>query len=300
VSFHPTLDLLLTAGFDKTLRVFRCDGDRNDKTAAAHLADLPVHAAAFVGATTDALCVATGRRPYFYTYDFQREAAVKVRARARSKDASLERFAASPDGSTLAFPAHDGRVLLCDARRGSWRPDELKMSGTARAACFGGDHVLFSAGGDAEVYEWDLRMSGRRCVARWADAGGSPCASLAAAGDALVVGTESGVVNVYRRPVAATPGFGAVARPEPDRAVLSLTTTVDTLAVGPDYVAVASRWAKDALRLVHLKTRTVAPNWPTPNTPIHYATSCAFNAAGSLVAVGNDRGRVLLYRLVPP
>ena len=41
--------------------------------------------------------------------------------------------------ASLAFTAHDGRILLADASRGQWRSSELKASGTTRAVCFSHD-----------------------------------------------------------------------------------------------------------------------------------------------------------------
>ena len=81
------------------------------------------------------------------------------------------------------------------------------------------------------------------------------------------------------------------------RAVLSLTTTVDTVVASEKIVAFSSKWAKDALRILHLPSLKVSPNWPTSKTPLHYVTALALNRDSSLLAIGNDRGKVLLYKL---
>ena len=60
-------------------------------------------------------------------------------------------------------------------------------------------------------------------------------------------------------------------------------------------LALGSKWAKDALRLVRLPALRTVPNWPTAKTPLHYVTALALQ--GDKLAIGNDRGRVLLYRL---
>ena len=307
VSFHGKLDLLMAAGFDKTARFFHVDGRENALASQLHVGDLPVHCGGFLPVARDSSCVAVvaGRRPYFYRYDVQAEAATKIAGRPRSKDKSLERFAAAPDGELLAFTGHDGGVLLCDAKRGSWLPDELKMNGTARAVAFGpaGSHLLYSSGGDAEVYVWDLRKN--RCVEKFGDAGASPtsalcCAPRPATRDHwLHVASESGVLNAYDRAgvVAPPAGFGGGAPAAPARAVLSLTTTVDTVVASEKIVAFSSKWAKDALRILHLPSLKVSPNWPTSKTPLHYVTALALNRDSSLLAIGNDRGKVLLYKL---
>jgi U3 small nucleolar RNA-associated protein 18 len=62
-------------------------------------------------------------------------------------------------------------------------------------------------------------------------------------------------------------------------------------------LAMASRMKKDALRLVHLPSCTVFSNWPTSRSPLGYVHSLAFSPGGGYLAVGNAKGRALLYRL---
>ena len=62
-------------------------------------------------------------------------------------------------------------------------------------------------------------------------------------------------------------------------------------------LAMASRMKKDALRLVHLPSGTVFQNWPTSRSPLGYVHSVAFSPGGGYLAVGNAKGRALLYRL---
>lgn len=59
----------------------------------------------------------------------------------------------------------------------------------------------------------------------------------------------------------------------------------------------ASRMKRDALRLVHVPSLSVYANWPTSRTPLHYVHSLDFSPGGGFLAVGNARGRALLYRL---
>jgi len=298
VAFHASTDLLVTGGLDKTLRFFRVDGEVNGTAGACHLADLPVRSLAW-RAQTDT-CIVSGRRPFYYAYDVASETATKVRLPPKSKDKSLERFALSSDGASLAFTAHDGRILLADAARGQWRSSELKASGTTRAVCFSHDSSkLYASGGDARIHVWDLRSS--RCLATWADEGSSPSSALLCCGSRLFVGSESGVVNSYSTTVPRAASFSTEQAPSPEKAVSSLTTPVSTLACSETLCLMASKWARDAMRIVRLGSDLrVVPNWPTARTPLRYVTAAGFNAGGDLLAVGNDRGKVLLYRLKNP
>ncbi|EWM21880.1 u3 small nucleolar rna-associated protein 18 [Nannochloropsis gaditana] len=310
VQFHPsTGGLLFTAGLDKTLRFFQVDGKRNDKVAGVFFQDLPIQAAAFVDGGGDKSfreVVVSGRRPFFYWHDLEAGASSRVPRLMGREEKSLERFVASPDGQWLAFTGKDGYVVLVGARSKQWA-GEFKMNGTARALAFSADgRHLMASGGDAVVYRWDLRS--RRCLARFHNEGGTVTSALAASAGMLAVGAESGVVNLYEEEAvlggAAGPEHGptswhSTAALAPCKALTHLMTAVDTLAFNHDgmLLAMASKWNRDALRVVHVPSRTVFSNWPTGQTPIRYPSALAFSPNSGMLAVGNDRGRVLLYRL---
>ncbi len=107
-----------------------------------------------------------------------------------------------------------------------------------------------------------------------------------------------GVVNLYE-----TAAVLASAAPRPVKAFMHLTTAVTTLSFHPSgaVLAAASSAKQDALRLIHVEARTVIANWPTSQTPCGRVTALAWSRgdAGGHVAVANDKGRVLLYRLLP-
>ena len=49
--------------------------------------------------------------------------------------------------------------------------------------------------------------------------------------------------------------------------------------------------------MVHLPSMTVFSNWPTDQTPLRKVTALEFNAGGDLLAIGNNKGKVILYSL---
>lgn len=51
------------------------------------------------------------------------------------------------------------------------------------------------------------------------------------------------------------------------------------------------------LTQIHLPSLTSFANWPTSSTPLGHVTAVDFSARSEYVAVGNTRGRVLLYHL---
>lgn len=48
---------------------------------------------------------------------------------------------------------------------------------------------------------------------------------------------------------------------------------------------------------VHLPSLTAFANWPTSSTPLGHVTAVDFASRSEYVAIGNTRGRVLLYHL---
>jgi U3 small nucleolar RNA-associated protein 18 len=295
--FHANGELFLTGGLDGMLRLFHIDGARNPLVQGVKLGDLPVRCADFVG---DSEVLATGRRDHFYSYDLVKGAVSRipyVRGR-EGKEKSLELFRVSPDQQTIAVSGVDGTVLLLSAR-------SKQLIGTVRAPthvndiAFGpaGSGLLYTAGHDGGVLTFDLRT--RRAVARRQDEGAVHVTAIAASydGNYLATGSDSGIANIFAAELDADDATGAAARPL--RTVDNLTTCIDRLAFsgGNEMLAVSSYRKKDQLRLVHLPSLTTFTNWPQTNTPLSYIQDVSFSANGGMMAVANDKGRVLLYRI---
>jgi len=170
----------------------------------------------------------------------------------------------------------------------------LVFTGSVRNLSFAADgKELLSIGGDGEVYTWDLRS--RRCIHRGPDEGCVKSTALEVSPNSTLFATGSsmGVVNLYNRESFV----GGVRKPM--KAFMNLTTSIDNLRFSSDsqILAMSSRMQKDALRLIHVPSKTVFSNWPTSKTPLQYVQSMAFSPGGGYFAVGNGAGRVLLYRL---
>ncbi|KAL9049914.1 MAG: hypothetical protein Q9162_006941 [Coniocarpon cinnabarinum] len=193
-----------------------------------------------------------------------------------------------------------------------------------------------------EVAEWSVE--GRRVVLRWQDQGGVGITVLAMGGGPggankkakkskrgkigpdrwAVLGTNSGFVTVYDRIKLAsqseevlengkqgnesdTENRPPTLAPTPHATLSHLTTPVSHLSVSPcgQVLAMASKWKRDAIRLVHLSSGTVYRNWPTARTPIGRISSMTIGECegvvqgskddegrGMLLIIGNEQGIV--------
>ena len=105
--------------------------------------------------------------------------------------------------------------------------------------------------------------------------------------------SDSGVVNIYDGSCLSNPA------PDPLRSITNLTTSISNMCVNctSEVMAVSSKKKKGALKLVHLPSKTVFSNWPGPKTLKGHVTATDFSPSSSFFAVGNDKGKALLFRL---
>ncbi|KAI9188288.1 U3 snoRNP protein [Blastocladiella emersonii ATCC 22665] len=319
IAFHPTANVLVTAGLDRTVRLSQIDGRENPVLGRVFFKDLPVHALAMHPEGTHVF--ATGRRNWAYEYHLETGAITKLPPITHIGDAvlpSLENMHQSPSGKYLAFVGGSGNIILLDGKTKKWVCN-LKMNGSLRSVAWADDNTLSSIGGDGVVYVWDV--AARRCIAKWGDVGGFKNTAIAVSRDAnyLATGSPSGIVNVYSTnaseldtrfrelngPAAATFSAASESTASPlasmtlAKAVDNLTTPIHNLRFNHDaqVLGIISRAKKDQLKLVHLPTCQVFGNWPTQRTPLSYVQCVDFSPHSGLVAIGNDKGRVLLYKL---
>lgn len=194
----------------------------------------------------------------------------------------------------------------------------------------GKDVELLTMSTEGSVHLWDIRNTGMEvgCTSIWNDPGSFAAKGLEVSpnGKFWTVGSEGGIVNVYKRPAESYPSslpaggastflpsaraiddatsaamFGKVpgGNIDPVKMLENLVTATTTMRWNGDgqMLAIASRFKKDALRLVHFPSMRVFSNWPTSGTPLGSVSSVDFSPASQYVAIGNTRGKVLLYSL---
>ncbi|KAJ5533286.1 hypothetical protein N7494_009838 [Penicillium frequentans] len=330
LNFHPHYPLLLSSGPAATLFMHHISPSApspNPLLTSLHIKRTPIHTSAFAPPTGNKI-FASGRRRYFHIWNMDTGKVDKVNGTADRKEEqkSMERFKLSPCGRYVGLVGTSrkggGLINILDSSTAQWIA-QVRVDGRGGVADFAwwsDGEGMTVASKNGEISEWDGRL--RRVVARWLDAGavgttvltlGGRSGRLELGGDRWVaVGSSSGVTNIYdRRDWAAayanasqaekdSPSQAGIPRsPTPARVLDQLTTPISHLVFAPDgqMLVMASRWKRDALRLVHLPSCTVYRNWPTSNTPLGRITSVAISPNSEQLAVGNEQGRIRLWEI---
>ncbi|RAL07585.1 WD40 repeat domain-containing protein [Aspergillus homomorphus CBS 101889] len=331
LSFHPHYPLLLSSGQAATLFLHHISPSAqapNPLLTSFHIRHTPIHTSAFHLPSGNRI-FASGRRRYLHIWDLETGKVDKVNGTSDRKEEqkTMERFKLSPCGRYVGLVGSSrkggGLINILDSNTAQWIA-QVRVDGRGGVSDFawwsdGEGLTVVSKNG--EVSEWDSRLN--RVVARWVDAGavGTTVLSLGGrsgrtqlGGDRWVaIGSSSGIVNVYdRREWAAAYATAAASNedeatqttfiprnPEPVRVLDQLTTPISHLVFAPDgqFFVMASRWKRDALRIVHLPSCTVYRNWPTSNTPFGRISAVAISPNSEQLAVGNEQGRIRLWEI---
>lgn len=328
LSFHPLKPLLLTGGYDRTLRIYHIDGKNNHLVTSLYIKGTPVQTCSFYvsPSETEQRIFTGGRRKYMHSWDISNNSTVNAKIDKISRlygheetQKSFEKFKLAHlndfQGLThgiILLQGNNGWINILHATTGVWLTG-CKIEGVLVDFCIDYkpvsknkfDTILIVTNTYGEVWEFDL-SNNCKVIRRWKDHGGVGITVIQVGGGTssshllsfkkvrsnrwLAIGSESGFVNIYDRYSDSS---------IPIATLDQLTTTISCLQFSPDgqILCIASRASKDALRLVHLPTATVFSNWPTSGTPFGKVTSVEFSSHGEMLAVGNEQGKVRLWRL---
>jgi U3 small nucleolar RNA-associated protein 18 len=331
MDFHKTSNCLVVGSEDKSLRIFRVDHVQNPVLLSLRFPDLLPRSLGFLKHRDEVLV--SGRKPYFYSYNSETGQLQKLRGPLEETQ-SLSHLQVSTDGTRFCCLGSEGYVHIGESSTKLWT-DKVKMNTKATSAAFLRDHILVTSGKDASVYLWDLRQTSH-CLQRFQHDDGSETSSLAVFHPDedsiykqrggyvldevfLSVGTASGVASIFQasdRPfntsttsknfysyfphaIQTAQSQGLNEGWTQMKTILNLTTKISSQAFHPSgqLLAIASYEKKDQLKLIHLPSYTVYTNWPKEDTPLHNVEQLAFSPDGNSLAIGNKRGKVLIYQL---
>lgn len=295
VQFHPSAQILMTAGLDHCVSLFQVDGKSNPKIQTVHLEKFPVRRAAF--SADGEQIVATGmRNKLFYIYDMMEGRIIPVTSVRGLREQRVSDFQVSPDGKFLLLSGSSGYLhLMTTKTREVVR--SMKLNGSVCSAGFTADgNTIFSSSEDGEVFVWDVQSS--RCVKKFTDEGCVRATSLCVSRDGryLACGSQSGVVNIYSQSDCLQ-----LSEPKPLKAVMNLLTPATSLSFNStsEILAMGSRADDEACRLVHLPSLSVFSNFPQFRKKTIFRTqSLDFSPRSGFLSVANNKGAALLFRLL--
>lgn len=295
VQFHPSAQVAMTTGMDQSLSLFQVDGDSNPLIQNLFLDQFPVCRARF---TSDGLSVmATSfRNKLFYLYHMTEGKVTPVSGVRGLNEARVKEFSVCPVGGTVLLWGSRGYLHLLTLKTNEV-VRSLKLNGEVSAVSFSSDGTtVFSSSDDGEVYVWDLRSS--RCLNRFTDDGcvKSTAMAMSPNGRYLATGSQSGVVNIY--PVESCLSSS---QPRPLKSVMNLLTSCTSLSFSPtsEILALGSRVADEALKLLHVPSLSVFSNFPVAKRKIVYRVQdVAFSPHSGFFCLGNNKGHAPLYRLL--
>uniref|UniRef100_A0A8D3EAL1 U3 small nucleolar RNA-associated protein 18 homolog n=1 Tax=Scophthalmus maximus TaxID=52904 RepID=A0A8D3EAL1_SCOMX len=295
VQFHPSAQVVMTAGLDQSVSLFQVDGKTNPKIQSIHLQRFPVHQAAFSHDGETVIATGTTNK-MFYLYDMMEGRVTPVHTVRGLNEARVKEFSVCPEGGALLLTGSHGYLHLLTLKTKEV-VRSMKINGDVAGVAFSPDgSKVFVNSEEGEVYVWDVRSS--RCVNRFTDDGCVKATSIAASrnGQYLACGSQSGVVNIYSQEACLNS-----ANPKPMKAVMNLLTSATSLTFNPtsEILAIASRAEDEAVRLVHLPSLSVFSNFPVSKRKIVYRATCLdFSPHGGFFSLANNKGHAPLYRIL--
>ncbi|XP_074552705.1 U3 small nucleolar RNA-associated protein 18 homolog [Halichoeres trimaculatus] len=295
VQFHPSAQVVMTAGLDESLSLFQVDGKTNPKIQSIHLERFPVYRAAF-SADGEAVIATSLKNKMFYVYDMMEGQVMPVSTVRGLNEAKVKEFSVCPEGGTLLLTGTNGYLhLLTLKTREVVR--SMKINGDVCGVAFAHDgSKVFASSEEGEVYLWDMRSS--RCLNRFTDNGCVKATSITASrnGRYLACGSQSGIVNIYSQEACLNS-----ANPKPLKAIKNLLTPATSLTfnTSSEILAMASRAEDEAVRLLHMPSLTVFSNFPVSKRKVVYRASCLdFSPHSGFFSLANNKGCAPLFRLL--
>lgn len=330
ISFHPSKPILLTGGYDRTLRIYHVDGKMNHLITSVYLKGTPIQSCCFYSSSDgkEERVFSGGRRRYMHSWDLSNNNTNVAKIDKISRlygheetQRSFEKFRlahyydkAGLRHGLICLQGNNGWINILHSSTGLWLQG-CKIEGVISDFCIdykplnNGNFqtILIATNTYGQIWEFNLNDNGK-VLRRWKDDGGIGITRIQVGGGTtmsnfnylpknrvipnrwIAIGCESGFVNVYDRHSDSQ---------KPIFTLDQLTTTISSLEFSPDgqMLCMASRATKDALRIVHVSSGTVFSNWPTSGTPLGKVTTVSFSPQGEMIAVGNEQGKVRLWRL---
>jgi len=293
VRFHPTSQVGLVAG-GHGVALYQVDGTTNTKIQSVEFENFPLRNACFSTGGEEIL-VSSGLMGHFYSYDMLSGEITKAKPNRLTEKETIRNLVPSPDKRFTVGMGHHGNMYLFSS--GSKEViDTLTMNGDVSSVTFNSDGSrMYSYGDLGEIYTWD--MKNRCCVDKFTDHGTVSGTRISVSDEFLACGSNAGVVNIYSNRSKVPSGAGIRT---PEKSLLNLVTPISSLEFNNpagEILIMSSKDKPNALKMVHLPSLTVFNNFPFVNTDYGRPNSLAFSPSSGYLAMGNNRGTAMLFRL---
>ncbi|KAL4506056.1 hypothetical protein ABPG72_013817 [Tetrahymena utriculariae] len=298
IDFHPNSQIFFTSSLDKLVKIYTIRENRpafrdNVKLLKQlYLEGMPILSAGFIPSKNEIL--ACGLKKHLLSYNLLNDRIEKISSHLFTQrfDQKIEHFALSPNEAYIALFSEPGYIMILNAKTKQFL-FEFKMNEPCTSVAFSHDSkYLFSSGKNGKIYQWDLS---KRCIFDVNQDQGTQATNklrVSQNGDYIATSSPSGIVNIYSYNKTTQTMSKSTTKE-----ILNLTTSVDTLCFNQqnELLLTASKWRKNAIRLVHLPSFNVYQNWPNFKTQLKFITAASFSPNGKYMAVGNDAGVTYLY-----
>ncbi|XP_035760220.1 U3 small nucleolar RNA-associated protein 18 homolog, partial [Neolamprologus brichardi] len=107
VQFHPSAQVVMTAGLDQSVSLFQVDGKTNPKIQSIHLERFPVHKAQF-SVDGETVIATSLKNKMFYLYDMMEGRVSPVHTVRGLNEARVKEFSVCPEGGALLLTGTNG------------------------------------------------------------------------------------------------------------------------------------------------------------------------------------------------
>lgn len=294
VNFHPGDELVCTGGLDTHVRIFKVDCKANEKVHTLAVG-APVFQVEFCRENSSEHIIVAGREQLLFGHVEKNLIEKAMLAKGAYTNAG---FIQSPDSAFIGVIGSSQLTLISQKSRTGVMT--LRSNSRIKAASFDIDgHHVFGCTDDGFLHYWDIRT--QRCVKSAPGFGGVKKLCVPESSGKIITGCDNGITQVFSIDSIEWSGRrydGKVAQ-RAEKTLSNLCSEITTLETSRkgDMIAFASSLKRNSLRLFHIPSLKVIEKWPTASTPLNYVSACALNYDGSLLAIGNTRGRVLAYRI---
>ncbi|KAJ1611158.1 WD40 repeat protein [Cryptosporidium canis] len=316
-----SVSMLSVSGWDKKIKLFNVDGIENKLISSLFFDNFPVYESKFTNLTEEMIFL--GPRSRIGVFDLLEGKINFLPGIAGRRDKRYWNLTIQKsqglEKSYLGLSTSNGTVLVLDEQTKQLvRSFKMNDSVTGLAFHPTENDQIISTSNTGEIYIWDINTG--RCRERIVDYGSLCITSIVSSyrsnvqrktisSSYVMTGSTTGYVNIYslgedgrmasqqQQQPAGQENLSAFKAPK--YTIDNICTSITSMAIHPrnEIAAISTKWTKDCLKLINLQTGHVYSNWPTARTPLKYVTSMDFSEYGGYLAVGNDKGDVLLYRI---